>query len=361
MPTGQPVPGAPKNEAVNEANAAFTARLTALMPKVKEAITAAGPQALDIKLKVSEAGVYARKRDFEQANALLDEADKLLAQGSGGSSGPGPDVDRAKAFNARLAAMQGAIKTAMAGPLAAELKSLVAAITAAKNDLDKGDEALDAIEALLERGPAPTTGGDEAAWSRHLEAIEARYNEVLAGKPAEAQKLRATMAFATEQAEAGQHGRAVAALNRLKDMLETAAQGGPETGAPAKGVVAYRSALLAFKGAFTAVQSQLQALKSAIPARLPDEAELAEELEGELQAFNEELQDAVDAAMSAAKDDQAPVTKVLADTLAAYQEEIARHELIRHVDSNPFGVKVAVAQTLGDALREIVKTMPTPV
>ena len=358
LPTGQPSPGAPKNEGVSEANAAFTARLTALMPKVKEAITTAGPHALDIKLKVSEAGVFARKRDFEQANALLDDAEKLLAQGTDGS--PTPDVDRTKAFNARLAAMQGAIKTALAGPLGAELKPLVAAIAAAKNDLDKGDEALDAIEALLERGPAPTTGGDEAEWSRSLAAIEERFTEVLSGNPADAQKLRATMAFATEQAEAGQYSRGIAALARLKDMLETAAQGGPEKGAPAKGVVAYRSALLAFKGAFTAVQSQLQALKSAIPARLPDETELAEELESELQAFNEELQDAVDAAMSAAKDDQAPVTKVLADTLAAYQEEVATHALIRHVDRNPFGAKVAVAQTLGNALREIVKTMPTP-
>lgn len=74
---------------------AFTARLTALMPKVKEALTAAGPNATDVKLKVSEAGMLARKREFDQAHALLDEAESLLQGGvdaGGPQADPKPDV-----------------------------------------------------------------------------------------------------------------------------------------------------------------------------------------------------------------------------------------------------------------------------
>ena len=62
--------------------AAFNARLAALMPRVKDALAAAGSNAQDVKLKVSEAGVSARKHEFDAANALLDDAERLLGQGT---------------------------------------------------------------------------------------------------------------------------------------------------------------------------------------------------------------------------------------------------------------------------------------
>ena len=68
--------------------AAFTARLAALMPSVKQAIAAAGASAQDIKLKVSEAGTYARKRDYDAAHGLLDEAEALLEAGEATSTTP---------------------------------------------------------------------------------------------------------------------------------------------------------------------------------------------------------------------------------------------------------------------------------
>ena len=54
----------------------FKVRLTALVAQLKAAAgTSAGGEA---KLKASEANVFARKADFVQANALLDQADDLL-------------------------------------------------------------------------------------------------------------------------------------------------------------------------------------------------------------------------------------------------------------------------------------------
>jgi hypothetical protein len=63
--------------------AAFKARLSALLPRMKEAISAAGPAAQDIKLKAGEAGVFATKKNFDQANRLLDQLEELLANAAG--------------------------------------------------------------------------------------------------------------------------------------------------------------------------------------------------------------------------------------------------------------------------------------
>ena len=73
-----PTPG-PATATVDP-GAAFNARLAAMMPQVKDVIAAATDYSQDVKLKVSEAGVFARKKDFEQANALLDDAEELIEE-----------------------------------------------------------------------------------------------------------------------------------------------------------------------------------------------------------------------------------------------------------------------------------------
>jgi len=65
-----------------EPGAAFNARMAALLPRVKDFMAAAGPQAAELKLKVSEAGALARKREFDRGHALLDEAEALLSTAS---------------------------------------------------------------------------------------------------------------------------------------------------------------------------------------------------------------------------------------------------------------------------------------
>jgi hypothetical protein len=77
------LPGAPA--APDDEGAAFNARLAALLPLVKQALAAGGPDAL--KRKASEAGVFARKADFAQAHALLDEVEQLLSA-PGGAAPP---------------------------------------------------------------------------------------------------------------------------------------------------------------------------------------------------------------------------------------------------------------------------------
>lgn len=91
----------PEAPPVTDSNSAdqLSARIKGLIPQIKKAVkTSAGN---DAKLKVSEAGVFARKKDFDQANALLDEAEQLLSQPSGGS----PEATKWKAYQEALSGL----------------------------------------------------------------------------------------------------------------------------------------------------------------------------------------------------------------------------------------------------------------
>ena len=124
-----------------DAGVAFKARMTALIPKIKEAETAGHPSAPDAKRKASEAGVLAGKRDFVQANALLAQAEALLLGSAVGTAGQVPGsgggADAAVAGpKARLAAGLARL-AALADPkVEAALARVTANITSA---IDAGD------------------------------------------------------------------------------------------------------------------------------------------------------------------------------------------------------------------------------
>jgi len=70
-------------------SALFNHRLAALVPEIKS--VAGTPSGDEAKLKASEAGVFARKKEFAQANALLDQAEAAL-KGSAASKAKSPSV-----------------------------------------------------------------------------------------------------------------------------------------------------------------------------------------------------------------------------------------------------------------------------
>ena len=69
-----------------DASTGFNARLAALMPKIKQALSAAHPRAADIKLKANEAGTLAGRKEFAQAHELLDALEEQLAAGAPAAS-----------------------------------------------------------------------------------------------------------------------------------------------------------------------------------------------------------------------------------------------------------------------------------
>jgi tetratricopeptide (TPR) repeat protein len=73
IPPPPPPPGA------SEEATRFAARFKELLPKIKAA--APTPAGREANLKASEAGVFAKKKEFDRASAILDEIEKLLAGG----------------------------------------------------------------------------------------------------------------------------------------------------------------------------------------------------------------------------------------------------------------------------------------
>lgn len=154
--------------------AAFNARLAALMPKIKDAVTAGGPAATDIKLKASEAGVFARKREFDAAQGLLDEVEELLGQSAGipeaPPAPPKPDPKIA-AHRALVARLRPQIERASRGGLNPAQQEALQKVQAAWNLAEESAEAgnLDRALLILQKlesggllaGLAPPTGDDE--------------------------------------------------------------------------------------------------------------------------------------------------------------------------------------------------------
>jgi hypothetical protein len=75
----------------DDSAARFTARLQALLPQVQKAAAAGVKTAEEAKLRLSEAGYFARKKQFTEGHGLLDQAEQLL---SGKPAKPKDDNDK---------------------------------------------------------------------------------------------------------------------------------------------------------------------------------------------------------------------------------------------------------------------------
>lgn len=140
----------------------------------------------------------------------------------------------------------------------------------------------------------------------------------------------------------------------LSDRLGVAARSGGSV--PLVGIVAYRKALLGFETARKIVAGQIAALEKAIPETLPDEAELARSVAARLAEFTDEIGDAIDAAINAAKSEREPYNDTTRQMIASYLQELEADPLVQHVDTNPFH-PVDMRDTLGAALGAIATHM----
>jgi len=113
-----------------------------------------------------------------------------------------------------------------------------------------------------------------------------------------------------------------------------------------------------FAQAKSKVQGQMQGLRRAILAELPDEVEFANELVAEIDGLNQELANAVDGAMKTAENEASPATDAIKMKIRKYAAELASNPLVAKADTNPLVVQVTIAKTLGEALGRIREAMP---
>ena len=358
----------------------FETRMAAIEPRVMAALR---DQSGDVS-KIRAVASFVREKgdsgQYKAALAGMESLARLLDAAPAQPAAPAP-TDRpepvavtavpagdATAFNSRLAALLPAVKAAMAvgGEGAAALKRMVgeAGALAQRKAFGPAGEVLDGIEASLR--PAPSAAPSDAMapdgagsqWEARFSAVEARYLETLRRNPASAGELRTVMAYAVDQNEDGEHGKAIAALERLDRLLSAAAASRNEAGYT--GIVAYRKTLLDLRTAVARVDSQIAGLLKAIPAEMPEEADLAGDLAEELREASDELQDLVDEAMGTAEDEDTPITRALVQRLDSLIAKVAANEVIRHVDANPFGVPMSIETTLTAALRDVRAALPVP-
>jgi len=82
-PTAAPTPAAPPAPGAvpqHDEAARFSARLKALAPKMLDAAATNSPLAAQAKHKAAEAGNFFKAKDYQQANAALDQAEALIQQ-----------------------------------------------------------------------------------------------------------------------------------------------------------------------------------------------------------------------------------------------------------------------------------------
>lgn len=200
----------------------------------------------------------------------------------------------------------------------------------------------------------------EVPFDERYEALQPRLLEAVRLAPDRATNLQMRNGVARESADAGDLERAASVLDLLEPIVEEILAGGgagATEGESSGSLVAYRQALLAFRERRSEISGGIAALQRAIPAGMPEEAELAEELAGQLQAMYDEIDDAVDAAINAADQPGQPVPPAVRSRLAAILADVSANPLISHVDSNPF-VPLSIGSTLKSSLTDIRTKMP---
>jgi hypothetical protein len=151
-----------------DGSAAFTARLKALLPAIQKSQAEGTPIAQEIKLRTSEANALARKKDFTQAQALLDQIEALLSNAAPSTTSASANL--AAEFKAKLQAVspdyQKALQAGAANRAQLELLMKQAFNAARSEDYEEGLAQLDKLAAELARSaatsPSPQADGATA-------------------------------------------------------------------------------------------------------------------------------------------------------------------------------------------------------
>lgn len=238
-----------------------------------------------------------------------------------------------------------------AGKLQEAAKAMVAAEQVLKTKPPQASES----EAGEEDGAEDAA--DRQAFQKRYAAAEKPALELLKKRVGDLGRMRALMSVASERAGARDYAAAMNALSQLEDLIDKAEESPETEPKPYPGLVKYRSALVEFANAKSAVFGHIEAFRRGVIATLPDEAAFAEEVAARLEELNDELSAVVNDAMNDAEDVASPVTDKIRSELKKYIDHVHTDGLIKRVDKSPFA-SVSIENTLGNALLKIQAAMP---
>jgi hypothetical protein len=197
-----PPPTAKKPPAPSPASGedkAFQERLKGLLPRIAQAQQARPELANDLKLGVSQAQVFQRKKDYPQANAVLDRVEGLVKQNGKGAVPPPPArsnenkaaQDRLKNLLPRVLEVQ-KVRPGLANDL--KLGVSKAQVFLGKKDYVQANAVLDRIEGLVKRsgdGAVPPPPQEQAG--NNLAGALARWQTERVGVVNQIRKLEAAL------------------------------------------------------------------------------------------------------------------------------------------------------------------------
>jgi hypothetical protein len=382
VPPAPPLPGTP--------GAAVMKRINALKAGLAAAIAAKSPDLSRIQSLFVAVNGLAKNLDYEQAGKVLDELEPLVKRAAGAPAAPPSPATVMKRFNALTAGLKAAI--AAKGPDVARIQALFVALNGSikSEDFTHAAKLLDELEPILAEakpgapatpgasstlgakpgapatpGAPPTPGATpsvnpQADYEKRLADLKPRFDEALSKGLGDTGKMRAVMAYATEQAEAGQFAKSLVALKQLEPLVTAALSGkaGKETDVIPKGVVEARKKFVQsrWQEAVSTVRGEVEKLTGAIVEQVPDEDadELVAAIQDHLSSFYDELNAAILNAQAADVGNLTPLDRAL-ETVRKYKTLVKEDDLIKHLNQarSDLGVDIAVEAALLDALGEV--------
>ena len=275
LKTGASIPSAPSPPS-DEAKQ-FTQRVKGLMPQLKEAVQKGGEAGQEIKLRASEARMFARKKDYDQANTILDQAEQLLQQVLGAADTGPNEAELSKQRAVELAKRLKGLKPSVdklvnidpshQGELYASMAQIAGEIKDKQFDIaTESIEGFDKqLQGLLAQAAMPGDAASPARkWEQRRDALEPRLLEAQAANRDKATKIGTVWNYASEQAAAGNYANSFKALDRLEQAIN-GILGIPSDKAPEVATEDTAQSLLAFMKRWESLSSDLQTAIKANP------------------------------------------------------------------------------------------------
>jgi hypothetical protein len=343
--------------------ARFKARLQALSPALAQAQASTSPVSQQVKVSATEMLGLARQSDFVRASEVLDQVEALIRQVPPAPPPAQPATgDEAPLFKTRLKDLLPRIQQAQAtnSPAAPQIKQRIteASTLARQNNFAAANALLDQIESLLAQGstkaasppPAPDGG---AGFTAQLKALLPDIQKVQASNSTLSGEVKRRASEAQLFARQKNFSQANAVLAELAPVLKKALAGGaPDGASPAgKPQEVWQQARDQVDGQLNALYGQLR------KTGIPELGTIADAIENTLKNYRVRLTVALTEFEQATGEAKEKARSRALQTVAAYQKEIPADKYVIGADTNPFGIKVNIRETLGRALQTLSQAL----
>lgn len=195
-------------------------------------------------------------------------------------------------------------------------------------------------------------------WTKFRADLEPRILEALKANHPEAGKIRASWAFAEEQAEAGDVLAAIAAGNRIETVL---AAGSGQGDVPV-GTVAFQRSRIMWISAKNDMKQGIDTFRNAVVSQAADDEDreeiiaAVEDLVSEFEAFDDRLEDQLDQITQTPEGPERTKLKTVARKTVDDYIDVLGGPFFSVIDNNPF-VSVKVAARGQQSLSTISATL----